>query len=116
MVTAFLLRRVEIPKCDNHRLGPFVTSAVRDGAGCRLTVHWLDTVALDGEPVVHLFFKWRKVLGPVRRKQSELRRHSVLRPSWSGLTAAVFDGFPQGPGQATTPAVTRWVPLSRLSL
>src|SRR2546430_2135862 len=46
VVIAFLLGWVEIPKCDNHRLGPFVVSAVRDGAGCRLTVHWLDIVAL----------------------------------------------------------------------
>ena len=57
---AFLHGWVEIPKCDNHRLGLFVTSDVRDGAGCRLTVHRLDAVDLGGEPIVHLFFKSRK--------------------------------------------------------
>jgi hypothetical protein len=46
VVTAFMLRRIEIPKCDNHCLGRFITSAVRDGTGCCLTVHWLDIVAL----------------------------------------------------------------------
>src|SRR5215470_10396125 len=54
VVTAFLHWWVEIPKCNNHRLGLFVGSDVRDGAGCRLTVHRLNTVALGGEPIVYL--------------------------------------------------------------
>ena len=59
---------VEIPKCDNHRLRLFVVTTGLYGAGCRLAVDWLDTVALSGEPIVYLFFEFGKVLGPVRLK------------------------------------------------
>jgi len=55
------LRWVEIPKCDNHGLGLF-GFAIRDAAGCGLTVDWLDSVALGGKPFVDIFFKFRKVL------------------------------------------------------
>jgi hypothetical protein len=53
----------------NYQTGPQLPApSWHDGAGCRLTIHWLDTVALGSEPIVHLFFKSRKVLGPVRGK------------------------------------------------
>ena len=57
-------RWVEVPKCDNHRLGLFIVPAVRHGARCRLAVDWLDTVTLSGEPVVHLVFEFKKLSDP----------------------------------------------------
>ena len=60
-VTSLPLGWIEIPKCDNYRLGFFAVRVVRDGTRRRLTVDRLDTVALSGEPIVHLSFEFREV-------------------------------------------------------
>jgi hypothetical protein len=64
VVIAFLLGRFEVPKCDYHSLGPFITSAVRDGAGCRLTVYRLEMSTLAASQSFTCFSSLDKLSAP----------------------------------------------------
>src|SRR5262249_33075085 len=88
----FPLGWIEIPKCDDHRLGLFLAPTVRDRSGCSLTVNWLDTVSLGGEPIIHLSFEFRKVLGSVRGEQPKLCRHNILLRSSSSSGCRSYCG------------------------